>query len=225
MITELSRRTALFAGAFAAMALFAQPAGASATTETYVKENAQAVLNALAQAKSVAERRAQFSGLMEKFADMPRVSNFVLGRYASALRTDPALKAEWNAAFKEYGLAVYETQLDKYRASTIQIVKTDKKPGSKDYDVNGVKRSIVYTVIPQKDGQSLKVDWDLQLYPDGKWRVIDAYLRLTDEAIASLAQQQRDEFVAELGGNGGDVRKLLESVRSETKKMRDSITR
>lgn len=219
MITKLSRRAAVFAGAMATMAMLAGPASASRQTQDYVKENAQAVLNSLAQTSSATQRRAQFASLMDKFADMPRVADFVLGRYARPARADAALYKEWVAAFREYGLAVYETELDQYRGSTIVV------SGSKDFDVNGTKRSLVSTSIPQANGRPLLVDWDLQLYPDGRWRVVDAYLKFTPEAVASLAVQQREDFVSRLGKNGGNVRQLLNEVKAETASKQASIKR
>ncbi len=82
------------------------------------------MLNALAETRTAAERRATFSQLMDKFADMPAVASFVLGRYARQARADPALYKEWVATFKEYGLVVYETQLDQYRGNTIKVSRS-----------------------------------------------------------------------------------------------------
>ncbi len=107
MITNLSRRGAIiFAGAALAVSVFVQPAFADKSTEAFVQTNAQSVLNALAETRTAAERRATFSQLMDKFADMPAVASFVLGRYARQTRADPALYKEWVATLKEYALVV-----------------------------------------------------------------------------------------------------------------------
>lgn len=219
MITGLSRRSAMmFAGAVLASSLIAQPAFADKTTEAFVQTNAQGVLNALAETKSAVERRAQFSTLMDKFADMPAVASFVLGKYARQARQDPALYKEWVATFKEYGLVVYETQLDQYRGNAIKVLR------SRDYDKNGVKRSLVLTEIAQKNGAPLRVDWDLQLYPNGSWKVVDVALKFSENSLSLVTQQQGD-FLAQLDANGGDVRKLMASVKAQTAKMRSAITR
>jgi phospholipid transport system substrate-binding protein len=219
MITGLSRRGAMiFTAAALASALLVQPAFADKSTEAFVQTNAQAVLNALAETKTAAERRATFSALMDKFADMPAVASFVLGRYARQARADKALYNEWVATFKEYGLVVYETQLDQYRGNAIKVLR------SRDYDKNGVKRSLVSTQIAQKNGAPLNVNWDLQLYPNGSWKVVDVALKFSENSLSLVTQQQGD-FLAQLDANGGDVRKLMASVKAQTAKMRAAITR
>ncbi|HWA21500.1 MAG TPA: ABC transporter substrate-binding protein [Caulobacterales bacterium] len=219
MITELSRRGAMiFASAALASLMVASPALADKTTEAFVQSNAQGVLNALAETKSAAERRATFSALMDKFADMPAVASFVLGKYARQARADLALYKDWVATFKEYGLVVYETQLDQYRGNAIKVLR------SRDYDKNGVKRSLVLTEIAQKNGTPLRVDWDLQLYPNGAWKVVDVALKFSENSLSLVTQQQGD-FLAQLDANGGDVRKLMDSVKAQTAKMRAAITR
>ncbi len=55
-----------------------------------------------------AQRRQTFNALMAQFADMPRIANFVLGRYGPQLRADAALRAEWTRTFQDYAIAVYE---------------------------------------------------------------------------------------------------------------------
>jgi phospholipid transport system substrate-binding protein len=207
-----------FAGAALASTLVVQNAHADAATEAFVQTNAQNVLNSLAQTSTAEQRRAQFALLMEKFADMPAVASFVLGRYARQARTDAALYKDWVATFKEYGLAVYEVQLDQYRGRAIKVLR------STDLEKNGRKRSLVRTEIAQKSGAPLRVDWDLQQYPDGSWKVIDVALKF-DETSISLATQQQAQFLSQLDKNGGDVRKLLESVKAQTTAMRAMIKR
>lgn len=219
MNINLSRRGAMsFAAAALASIMFVQPAFADKTTEAFVRTNAQGVLNALGGTKTASEREATFSSLMDKFADMPAVANFVLGRYARQVRADPALYKDWVTTFKEYGLVVYERQLDQYRGNLIKVL------GSRDFDKNGVKRSLVMSEIAQKEGDPLGVEWDLQLYPDGSWKVVDAALKFSDTSL-SLATQQQGDFLAQLDTDGGDVQKLISSVKAQTEKMRAAITR
>jgi phospholipid transport system substrate-binding protein len=215
--TDMSRRAALaLAGAAAISALQIAPAAASATTEAYVQTNAQAVMTSLSTAKSADERRQQFAALMDKFADMPRVADFVLGKYARAARADPALYNQWVATFKEYGLAVYEDQLDRYRGQAIKVI-----PGSQDTTINGKAYSIVKSQIVQKNGQPFLVNWRL-IQAGGTWRVVDVALKL-DESVIWLAIQQQQDFLAQLDRNGGDVRKLTEFVKAQTATMRQRI--
>ncbi|MGE3303826.1 MAG: phospholipid-binding protein MlaC [Hyphomonadaceae bacterium] len=214
---ETMRRRAILALAagFAAFAFAAGPAAASKTTEDYVQTNAQAVLTSLGAAKSSTERRAQFSALMDKFSDMRQVGETVLGRYARPLRADPALYQQWQATFREYGLATYEDSLDKYRGRDIKVLS------SVDLTKNGHNYSIVRSQISQKNGQPLRVDWTLLQMPDG-WKVVDVALKF-DESSLSLVVQQQGDFLAKLDKNGGDIRKLIDYVKADTDRMRRNI--
>jgi phospholipid transport system substrate-binding protein len=208
------RRAVLaLAGGFALTAAHIAPAAASATTEAFVQTNAQLVLNNLAQAKSADQRRVQFSAQMDKFADMPRVADYVLGKYARQARANPAQYKAWQDTFKEYGLAVYESQLDQYRGRTIKVL-----PGSEESTINGREYSVVKSQIVLPSGQPFLVNWRLLKVGDS-WRVVDVALKL-DETVIWLAIQQQQDFLARLDKNGGDIAKLTSVVQQLTAEMR-----
>jgi phospholipid transport system substrate-binding protein len=212
------RRAVLaLAGGFALAAANVAPASASQATEAYVQTNAQLVLNNLAQAKSAAQRQAEFSTLMDKFADMPRVADYVLGKYARTARANPAQYKLWQETFKQYGLAVYESQLDQYRGRAIKVL-----PGSEDSTINGREYSVVKSQIVLPTGQPFLVNW--RLLKEGEtWRVVDVALKL-DETVIWLAIQQQQDFLARLDKNGGDIAKLTTLVRQLTAEMRTQIS-
>lgn len=216
MKTGFSRRDAVLALSSAAAALaFAGPASASQTTESFVQQNAQQVLTSLGNAKTAEQRRGEFAVLMDKFADMPRFADFVLGKYARQARANPALYQQWIATFKEYGLAVYEDQLDQYRGQSIKV------SGSQDTTINGKAYSVVRSQIMQKNGQPFAVNWRL-IQSGASWRVVDVALKL-DETVIWLAIQQQQDFLAQLDKNGGDIAKLIEFVKNQTAVMRKRI--
>ncbi len=204
---------ALLAGSVAALALSATPAAADKSAEDYVATNAQAVLTSLSAGGSSAERRQKFGVLMDKFADTPRIAEFVLGKYARTARADPALYGEWRKTFRNYAMAVYETQLDAYRGREIKV-----SPGSKDTVINGRTYSVVSSQIITQSGQPFLVNWRLLQQPDKSWKVVDVALKLEDNVIW-LAIQQQQEFLARLDRNGGDVAKLMADVKALTAKM------
>ena len=215
--TAVSRRAALALTAAAAMTFAgAGAASASQATEAYVQSNAQSVLTSLGTAKNADERRTQFAALMDKFADMPRVADFVLGKYARQARANPALYQQWVATFKEYGLAVYEDQLDRYRGQAITVI-----PGSQDTVINGRNYSVVKSQIKQKNGQPFLVNWRL-LQTGDTWRVVDVALKL-DESVIWLAIQQQQDLLAQLDRNGGDITKLIENRKRQTSQIRARI--
>lgn len=189
---------------------------ASPESEAYVAENAPAALAALSSPGLSEQARAQrFAELMDRFADMPRIANFVLGRYAAQLRADQQLQAEWRRVFREYAVAVYQDQLDQYRTQTIRVV------GSRDTTRNGRFYSVVTTEIPQPGGAPFRAQWQL-LREGSSFRVVDVAVRLGESTIW-LAQQQRRDFEAELDRNGGDIRALMAKVRQMTTDMRARI--
>jgi hypothetical protein len=63
-------------------------------------------------------RRAhpKFNAYMDEFTDMKAVANFAIGKYARRF-TETEL-ADYQKVFREYALAVYENELDAYRAKT-----------------------------------------------------------------------------------------------------------
>jgi phospholipid transport system substrate-binding protein len=68
-------------------------AARNAEAESYVQDQAAAVLRTLGERGiSPAQRHQTFDRLMTQFADMPRIANFVLGRYGIQLRSDTALR-------------------------------------------------------------------------------------------------------------------------------------
>ena len=87
--------------------------------EQYVQSSASGALHALNdRTLASTARRQTFHSLMSQFADMPRIANYVLGRYGSALRADAQLRTDWNRTFQEYSIAVYEDRLDAYSTSS-----------------------------------------------------------------------------------------------------------
>ena len=102
MNARLSRRAfAATALVSIAAALAPAPAFADVSAEQFVAQRGNAALATLADRGVTANaRQAQFRALMLQLADVPSISAYVLGRNGSVrLRSDPALNAEWLAAF------------------------------------------------------------------------------------------------------------------------------
>lgn len=214
MHAEPTRRT------FAVATLFATvlaPAAALADTsaEQYVARQGNAALATLSnRTLNPAARQAQFRALMLQLADVPAISSYVLGPNAARrLRSEPALSADWQAAFVDYCVAVYEDQLDQFRGNEMKVVKsTDRSPGR---DV------VVETqIVPRGRTQPMTVEWRL-LKRGADWKVVDASLVIEDSRIW-LAQQQRVEFQTVLGTRA-DVPLLIQRIRQQTANMRARI--
>lgn len=199
-----SNRLVILAAAAFALAL---PALADAKTEAYVQKSASEVLNSLNNPKlTQSERTAAFSSYMDKFADLDRVSSFVIGKYARTFTADE--KARYKKAFREYALAVYENELDVYRGEAVVVKSSTDKPAY----------SIVKTVIKRKDGQETDVRWRVRVKGD-TYSVEDVALNIEGNLIW-LGITQKDQFIAVLDKSKGSADVLIKKIEAMTKSLR-----
>ena len=193
----------------AASAALVMPAAAIADTQTesFVKQNANEVLNSLNNPDlSSDERTALFSGYMEEFANINAVSKFVIGKYANRFSADEL--ARYQQAFRTYALAVYQAELDAYRGNEVVV------EGSKDRSASD---SIVDTTIQRADGESMDVRWRV-LQRNGEYQVVDVALDI-DGNLIWLAIEQRAQFLALLDRTNGSADALINKIASMTAKL------
>ncbi len=217
MKTSSLTRTAFLSGVLGLSVFVATPAFAARNqaAEQYVQENGTAALRALGdRGVSAPQRRETFNRLMAQFADMPRISTFVLGRYGMQLRGDAALRAEWQRTFQDYAIAVYEDRLQSYSGSAIRVTNSIEQSGSPDVVVQS-------TIEPAGGGRALPVQWRLRRNGSA-WKVIDVSL-LIDGTPVWLAVQQQGEFLAQLDRSNGDIRALMTMLSQQTTTMRQRV--
>jgi phospholipid transport system substrate-binding protein len=210
-------RAAFLAALMSAGLLVAAPdahAARNGDAERYVQENAAAALRALGNGGSATQRRQTFNRLMVQFADMPRIANFVLGRYGAQLRSDAALRSEWTSAFQDYAIAVYEDRLERFSGSAIRVTGSVERIPGRDVIVSS-------ELQPRGGGRPTLVQWRL-LRSGDVWKVVDVSLLLEGNQIW-LAQQQQRDFLAALDRNNGDIPALMRSLREQTASMRDRV--
>lgn len=212
------RRALLASGAGLAALAASGPALAARVPEleAYVETNARQALAALSdRSLSPAGRQQAFGALMQRFANVPSVASFVLGRYARAMRADAELWRRWLTVFTEYSMAVYEDQLDQYRGNAIRVTGSTERTAGRDV--------IVRTEIAgAANGRPLPVQWRMLRSSDGVWRVVDVSLILDGNEIW-LAQQQQRDFLAELDRSRGDLPGLIRTVEQTTATLRARI--
>jgi phospholipid transport system substrate-binding protein len=216
----ISRRLfSTFSAAAAAVALAAAVAppvsAADPAAEQYVAQNANQALATLSDRNiTSADRQERFRVLMQRFADVPSISNFVLGANAAAqLRANPALNREWQQVFMDYSVAVYEDQLDQFRGNEVRVTGSVERVPGRDIVVKS-------TITPRGATQPMPVQW--RIVKRGQaWKVVDISLVL-DRNEVWLAQRQQRDFANILGARG-DVRALIAAVRQQTEQMRGRI--
>lgn len=215
MTTRSLTRAAFLAAMTSAALLAPAPeafAARNSEAEQYVQTSATGALQTLANRTMAATARRQtFHQLMAQFADMPRIANFVLGRYGASLRNDAQLRADWNRAFQDYSIAVYEDRLDAYSTSEIRVTGSIERVPGRDVIV-------MSEMTPRGQSRARPVQWRL-LRSGDVWKVVDVSL-VIDGSEIWLAQQQQREFLARLDALHGDIRALIGEVQQSTARTR-----
>ena len=97
------------------------------SAEQFVQAAAQKVLAILNQ-PATAQRSAVFDQAVEEYVDLPKISNFVLGKYGRTIT--PAQRARFDTVFRRYAEVVYEKRLADYRHAGLKVVGSQvRKPG------------------------------------------------------------------------------------------------
>jgi phospholipid transport system substrate-binding protein len=192
-------RRSLLALIIAGGALIAAPptAAANPAAESYVQANVSRGLNILNnKGISYEQRRAEFESFILGLTNMRRIANFTLGQYKRT--ATPQELDQFAAAFQIYAVAVYQSYFAKYSGQTLKVTGSqDRAPGD----------TIVMTQLIDPNDRSgqqpLEVDFRI-LTDNGKPVVIDFSV-----AGIWLAIEERDQFSAFLGQNGGSIPTLI----------------
>jgi phospholipid transport system substrate-binding protein len=192
----LTRRAVLVSAALATPLLAAGPALAAANVaESFVDDNIHKGLNILSDKKlNLTQRRDQFETLLLGLVDVRRIALFTLGQYR---RTAPPEDVEaFVNAFKNYATAAYQSYFSKYTNQTLKVTGSTKR---NDTDF------IVQTLLADPNSNQPPAEVDFRVRTDtGKPVLVDvAYQGIW------LSLEQRDQFVAFLGQNNGNVRTLI----------------
>ena len=206
-IAQFFRHAALALGLLLAMPLLTGPAAAATNpAEEYVGDNIHKGLDILNnKGLSVDQRRGQFEQFLLGLTDMKRIAVFTLGNYRRS--ASPADVDAFNAAFQNYAVAVYQSYFAKYAGQTLKVTgSTERAPG--DF--------IVATALidPNDHSGQPPLEVDFRVRTDaGKPVVVDFSV-----AGIWLALEERDQFTAFLGQNGGNI-KLLNSHLNDLAKQ------
>jgi phospholipid transport system substrate-binding protein len=191
-------RRALLAMAILAAAplLTVRPAAAAQNVaEAFVDENIHKGLDILRDKKlSVVQRRDQFETLLLGLVDVRRIGLFTLGQYR---RTAPPEDVEaFIGAFKNYATAAYQSYFARYTNQLLKVTGSTQRSPT-DF--------IVHTQLIDPNTSQQPAEIDFRVRTDaGKPVLVDvAYQGIW------LSLEERDQFVAFLGQNNGNVRTLI----------------
>jgi phospholipid transport system substrate-binding protein len=192
-------------GAFALPAPAAQAQGGARdpSAEQYIQVEAQRVLNLLSnRSMSNAERIHAFRGVVDQIADVPRITRFVLGKYARTVT--PAQRQQFDPLFRTYAQDVYESRLSEYHGETITVNGSIvRNPG--DVIVNS-------TVSGGKIEKPSHVGWRVMNNGSG-WKIVDVEV---SGVWVAITQQQ--DFVSTIDNAHGDVGVLIAQLQNNVKR-------
>lgn len=157
----------------------------------------------LLRATNDPQRKAKFRDFITQYADVRKTAYYTLGNYR---RTTS--EGDLNAfveAFKNYAIAIYETQLDKYKGESLKVVgSVDGKPG--DF--------IVKTVVQgQNTSDPMRIDFRLN-GGNGSYKFYDISVE-----GAWLAISQQEQFKSFLAQNRGSVPALTADLTARTQRV------
>ena len=185
----------------AAQAQASRDAGA----EQFVQTQAQRVVSILNdKSRGEPDKIRAFRGIVDEIADVPRITTFVLGKYARTIT--PAQRDRFNVVFREYAQNVYEKRLGDFHGETVKVVgSTVRKPG----DV------VVNTVISGgKVSQPVAASWRV-LGGGSSWKVVDVQV-----SGIWLAITQQQDFVSTTDNAGGNLDVLIGQLQKQVEQAK-----
>lgn len=198
LLTRLGGALALagLAGAAAAQPA-ARRSARNPQAEAFVEVQAQKVLSVLAdRSLSLGQKQQAFRRLIDQIADVPKITNFVLGKYARSI--DPAQRARFNTVFRTYAETVYQTRISEFRGETLKVTgSVARTPG----DV------VVASLVLGGGRDPIPVSWRV-LGAGAAWKVVDVQIR-----GVWLAITQQQDFVSTIDNAGGDIGVLIAQLQ------------
>jgi phospholipid transport system substrate-binding protein len=207
-IPMLRRAFLAFALSFTA-GLVALPARAAPSqAEDFVQQNINKGLQVLNNHQlSVEQRRSEFANFLIGLTDMKRIADFTLGQYRRS--ASPADLAQFESAFQEYALAVYQSYFSRYAGQTLKVTGSQQR--SPDDFIVATK-----LVDPNDRSGQEPLEIDFRVRTDsGKPVVVDFSV-----AGIWITLEERDQFTAFLGQNNGNIHMLIGHLADLAKTFR-----
>ena len=171
--------------------------------EQYVQVQAQRVLSVLSDnSMGTTERIRAFRGVVDQIADVPRITRFVLGKYART--ATPAERQQFDSLFRTYAQNVYETRLNEYHGEAIRVTGSTVRNAG-DVIVDSV-------VSGGKLDQPRHVGWRVMNAGAG-WKIVDV-----EVSGVWLAITEQQDFVSTIDNAHGDIQVLIAQLQNDVKR-------
>ncbi len=207
LVAPVFMAVAAVAGATAGAAPALAQEGArarDAQAEAFVDPNARRVLGVLNDRRTSVEQRHQaFRVLIGELVDWPRLTHFVLGKYARTATPDQL--ARFTAAYRTYAEGVYQRRIDDYRANKAVVTGSQvRKPG----DV-----IVVTAFTGAENSQPIDLAWRV-LGGGSNWKIVDVQVK-----GVWLAITQQQDFISTIDNHGGNVDVLINQLVADGAKQ------
>jgi phospholipid transport system substrate-binding protein len=160
------------------------------------------VLEIINSKDAEAQRKQQFQQLADQSFDVPKIAQFVLGRYWRTATDDE--KQSFTKAFETYMVSIYWSRFTGYNGETFKVT------GSTD-EGNGTILVTTEILRPASGQPPVKVSWSLVKSGDS-FKIRDASLEGISQALT-----YRDEFASIIERNNGQVSALISQLNERTK--------
>ena len=148
------------------------------------------------------QHKQQFQQLVEQSFDLPKIAQYVLGRYWRTAPDDE--KQNFTKAFETYMVGVYWSRFTGYNGETFKVI------GSTD-EGNGTILVTTEILRPRSGQAPVKVSWSLVKSGDS-FKIRDASLEGISQALT-----YRDEFASIIERNNGQVSALISQLNERAK--------
>jgi len=155
---------------------------------------------------TAAERERKFRELLQANFDLPRITRFVLGRYARRVSGDEL--REFGTLYEDIAVLTYAQMFASYAGHVFKVNKQLGSPGDKYV-------MVVSELKEANGGPAARLDWQVLVEKAG-YAVVDVRVEGVSMAIA-----QRDEYTAFLDNNNGNMSALIEKLSGAAKKLRE----
>lgn len=198
----LARRNLLVAMATFAVLLATGTASANADAEAFTQRLIDQGVQILGNTADP-QRKPKFREFITQYADVRKTARFTLGNYARTAA--PGDVDVFVDAFKDYAIAIYESQLDKYKGEALKVTGSiQNKPG--DF--------IVKTIVTGgANKEPMRIDFRLA-GGNGAYKFYDISVE-----GAWLGISQQEQFKSFLEQNKGSVPALTNDLRERTKRI------
>ncbi|HVN00827.1 MAG TPA: ABC transporter substrate-binding protein [Caulobacteraceae bacterium] len=166
--------------------------------EQFVQAQGQRLVSILAdKSQSTGDRMLAFRAAVDDVADVPRITRFVLGKYARTITPDQMRR--FAAVFQDYVQTAYQQHLADFHGDTLTVTgSVVRKPG----DV------VVKTTITGADvKEPTQVVWRV-MGSASNWKLVDVGV-----SGVWLAVTQQDDFVSTIDDHGGSIDALISRLQ------------